>query len=78
MYSLDFSVIYVNALQRHHVAKKSYFISIKIIFLQVGIKRVLSKLIVESSNYINMICFVGIDQDIMQVYDYKNIQLLYS
>lgn len=50
----------------------------KIIFFQVDSKKTLPKLIKNSPNNIDMIRFIGIDQDVIQVHNQKNILLLHQ
>lgn len=72
-YGFDYFVFYVNTLQDVYIAKKSHTILMKIIFLQVRIEKMLYDLIEKSSNGINIICFIGIDQNVIQINSNKNI-----
>lgn len=73
MYNSHLFFFYVNILQKHHIAKKLYLIQIKAAFLWIGIQGILSELIKNLSNNINVICFVDVDQDIIRVNNHKNI-----
>lgn len=64
-YDLDQIVLYINTLQKNHVARELYLFLIKTIFLQVGMEKMLSELIKDLSNGINMICFVDVNQDLI-------------
>lgn len=74
-YCLNLLVFYANPLQKHNIAKELYLILKKLIFLWVSLQQKLFQLVENSSNGIEMICFVDVDQNVIQVYNDKNVQL---
>lgn len=73
MYGLDFLILYANTLREYHVVERLHLLLIKTTFLPVGIKEMDFELIDDPLNGIIVIRFVKVDQDIIQIYDLKDI-----
>ncbi len=80
MYGLNLVFLYWNIFIRDNVAKKSHLYLIEIILFQVGIQQIFLSLVQNwlKSFYIVFFFIFGIDKDIIQVYNNKNIKLLYQ
>lgn len=73
MYNLDLLIFRVNTLQRYYIVEKLHLILMKSTFVQIGIYEIFLELIKNLLNKIDMIRFVNINQDVIQIDNYKNV-----
>lgn len=73
MYYCNLFICHANILRENHIVEELHLIIMKVTYLKIGIKEMLSELIKDLLNGINMIYFVSIDQDVFWINNYKNV-----
>ena len=76
--SLDSFVFYADAFQGHHIAEKPNLFLMKLTLFQVGKQQKLPELLQHPSYSCNanISVIISVDQDVIQIYDDKDVKVL--